>query len=325
LSTPKGEPVLSWDNIKEVVLFSGGLDSLGGVADRFLREEQNIIAVSHRSADKTYSTQRRLLNAVRALAPHRLLPHVAIRIHRHENRLRTERTQRSRSFLYAAIAGTVARLIGLRRILFYENGPIALNLPISRQLVGAKGTRTAHPKVLRGFADIISRVAGETFEVHNPFQMKTRAEVIEHIDGCGAGDLMRKTVSCAYTTKKGRSQIQYPHCGVYSQCVDRQFSFRAAGLQHLDSDEGYEVHLVNDEWTSEDARVMLLDYVDAAERFSRCKNREEFLSLFGETTRAMQGLYEGVSQGIEQIAQAIFELHKRHGEGVMRVVSELFA
>lgn len=325
LSTPKGEPLLSWDHIKEVVLFSGGLDSLGGVADQFLRQEHNIIAVSHRSADKTYSTQRWLLNAMRELAPQRSLPHVGIRVHRHESRLRTERTQRSRSFLYAAIAGTVARLVGLRRILFYENGPVALNLPISRQLVGARGTRTAHPKVLRGFADILSRVIGEPFEVRNPFELKSRAEVIQHIADCGAADLMKKSVSCAYVTKKGRSQIQHPHCGVCSQCVDRQFSFRAAGLQDLDSDEGYEVHLVHDEWGSEEARVMLLDYVDAAERFSRCHSKEEFLSLFGETTRAVQGLYEGMSQDVDQIAQAIFELHKRHGDGVMRVVSELFA
>ncbi len=325
LSTPKGEPLISWDHISEIVLFSGGLDSLGGVADQFMRQEHNVIAVSHRSADKTYSTQRWLLEEMRKLAPKRSLPHVGIRVHRHEARLRTERTQRSRSFLYAAIAGTVARLVGLRHISFYENGPIALNLPISRQLVGARGTRTAHPKVLRGFADILSRVSGETFEVRNPFELKSRAEVIQHIVACGAGDLMKKSVSCAYVTKKGRSQIQYPHCGVCSQCVDRQFSFRAAGHQSLDSDEGYEVHLVRDEWTTEHARAMLLDYVDAASRFSRCTSKEEFLSLFGEATRAVQGLYEGMSQDAERIAQAVFELHKRHGDGVMRVVSDLFA
>jgi len=68
---------------------------------------------------------------------------------------------------------------------------------------------------------------------------------------------------------------------------------------------------------------MLLDYVDAAERFSRCQNKEEFIGQFGESTRAMQGLYEGMSQDVEQIGQAVFELHKRHGDGVMRVVSNL--
>jgi hypothetical protein len=79
LSTPKGEPLISWDHISEIVLFSGGLDSLGGVADQFLRQEHNVIAVSHRSADKTYSTQRWLLEEMRKLAPKRGIRAVALR------------------------------------------------------------------------------------------------------------------------------------------------------------------------------------------------------------------------------------------------------
>ena len=320
LANPKGEPFLYWDHVEDVILFSGGLDSFGGAVDQFLRQQRSVILVSHRSATKTWSKQRALVEDLRRLAPDRSLPHVGIRVQRHDDKLRKERTQRSRSFLYAAIAGAVAYLVGKRRILFYENGVVALNLPVSRQVVGAKATRTAHPKVLKGFAGILSAVAGEPFEVENPFELKTRAEVIQHVADCGGRELIPYTVSCAYVTA---ASTQYPHCGVCSQCVDRQFSMRAVDLQQYDSDEGYAVHLGNGEWKDEAARGMLIDYVDAAARFARCESKEQFLSEFGEMTRAVQGLYDGMSRDADAVGQAVFELHKRHGAGVMKVVSQL--
>lgn len=322
LATSDGAPFLSWDHVQDVVLFSGGLDSLGGAVDQALKQQREVLLVSHRSASKTWKTQRELIDDLRKMAPGRTLPHVGIRVQRKEKSLRKERSQRTRSFLYAAIAGAVAHLVGKQRILFYENGVVALNLPVSRQVVGAKATRTTHPKVLNGFASILSRVAGKRFEVVNPFELKTRAEVIQHIVDCGGQDLIKHAVSCAYVTSSSR---QHPHCGVCSQCVDRQFSIRAAALQQFDSDEGYEVHLTNDEWDEESARGMLLEYVQTAARCSRCGSKEEFLSEFGEMTRAVQGLSNGTNRDTEAVGQAVYALHKRHGDGVMKVVAEILA
>lgn len=322
LSNPKGDPMISWDHIDDVLLFSGGLDSLGGAVSQFLHQKRNVILVSHRSAEKTWKTQRCLVSDLRELASDRVLPHVAIRVQRHDDSLRRERTQRTRSFLYAAIAATVAHLVGRRRVLFYENGVVAMNLPVSRQVVGAKATRTAHPKVLKGFARLVSLVLGHDFAVENPFELLTRAEVIRSIGDHGGAGLIKHSVSCAYVHK---SSTQYPHCGVCSQCVDRQFSMRAAGMCDHDSNEGYAVNLVGDEWTDEDARTMLLDYVDSAERFSRYGSKEELAAHYGEMTRAVQGLYDGMSRDAEAVGQAVYELHKRHGDGVMRVLSELMS
>jgi len=201
--------------------------------------------------------------------------------------------------------------VGLSLILVYENGDgvVALNLPVSRQVVGAKATRTAHPKVLEGLAQILSRVAGVDFSVTNPFALRTRAEIIGQIVECGAADLIKNTVSCAYVHK---SSTEHPHCGVCSQCVDRQLSMRVAGAEQHDSELGYGVHLENGEWSDEDARVMLLDYLDAAERFSRCKTKEELLSLFGEMTRAIRGSAE---MGRRDAAHRIASPSRRRPEG----------
>ena len=62
-----------------------------------------------------------------------------------------EYTQRTRSFLFAALGVTFARMSGLDRLRFYENGVVSLNLPPSPQVVGARASRTTHPRVLGGF------------------------------------------------------------------------------------------------------------------------------------------------------------------------------
>jgi hypothetical protein len=70
--------------------------------------------------------------------------------------LNREYTQRSRSFLYAALGATVAAMVGRDRIRFYENGVVSLNLPVSAQAIGARATRTTHPRVLNGFAELFT-------------------------------------------------------------------------------------------------------------------------------------------------------------------------
>ena len=95
-----------------------------------------------------------------------------------EARLNHEYTQRSRSFLYMSIGATIAKMIGLKSVRFYENGVISLNLPVCAQVAGGRATRTTHPKVMKGFQDIISLVAGEPFTIENPFIWKTKADVV---------------------------------------------------------------------------------------------------------------------------------------------------
>ena len=80
-----------------------------------------------------------------------------------------ETTQRSRSFLYAALGYAAASLVGLSRISFYENGIVSLNLPISRQVIGTMATRTTHPLFLERAAELLSKVADQPFAIDNPY------------------------------------------------------------------------------------------------------------------------------------------------------------
>ncbi|MDA2915155.1 hypothetical protein MYX77_14610, partial [Acidobacteriia bacterium AH_259_A11_L15] len=81
--------------------------------------------------------------------------HIPVWINKDEA-LGREPTQRSRSFLYASLATAVAGVFGLRRIRFYENGVVSLNLPISAQVIGARATRSTHPKALKAFERLFS-------------------------------------------------------------------------------------------------------------------------------------------------------------------------
>jgi hypothetical protein len=99
-----GKPFLPWEHVDEISLFSGGLDSFAGAADIVLGQKRGAILVSHRSATKMWATQKGLVEDLRGLAQThscRAPEHVAVEVNRHNNVLRTERSQRTRSFLYA--------------------------------------------------------------------------------------------------------------------------------------------------------------------------------------------------------------------------------
>lgn len=320
---PDGEPFIGgWDDIDVVQLFSGGMDSFGGAVQALAIDKQSPVLVSHRSASKTWKTQRELVGDLQTWSSRNGVPHVGIQVHKHDKALRKERTQRSRSFLYAAMAGTVAHIIGHDKIRFYENGTTSFNLPISPQIVGARATRTTHPRVLLGFAKILGLARGKPMAVENPFELKTRAEVLDVINQAGAAKMLRHTVSCAHVHK---SSTQYPHCGVCSQCIDRRFSVLARGLEDQDPEEGYEVDLIRGEWKNDGDRVLVLDYIDAADRFAGLNNAEEFLGNFGEAARAIPAMMELSGNDGDTVAKDIFEMHQRHGRDVSRVIAETLA
>ena len=151
--------------------------------------------------------------------------HVPVLVTRQEPLRVHEYTQRSRSFLYTALACVIARLFGNSRIRFFENGVVSINLPISEQVVGARATRTTHPLVLERFREFFSAAVGKTIDIENPFIWKTKAEVIGSIVARGCGPLIQHTVSC---TRSYDITKLHTHCGCCSQCLDRRFAVLAA-------------------------------------------------------------------------------------------------
>ena len=116
---------------EEVMLFSGGLDSLGGAVHEVLDEKRSVALVSHRSSLKIDAKQQQLKRDFAARSSRKPL-HVPVWVNK-EKALGREFTQRSRSFLFAALDAVVARLFNLWRVRVYENGVVSINQPISAQ------------------------------------------------------------------------------------------------------------------------------------------------------------------------------------------------
>lgn len=131
----------SFGNPERVVMFSGGLDSLGGAVEETVNQRRNIVLVTHKSTPKLNTRLRALDDALATKVDENRPFHIGVRINKNKT-LNREYTQRSRSFLYASLGATISEMLGLSNIRFYENGVISLNLPVCAQVVGGRATRT---------------------------------------------------------------------------------------------------------------------------------------------------------------------------------------
>ncbi|MDP6505377.1 MAG: 7-cyano-7-deazaguanine synthase, partial [Planctomycetota bacterium] len=301
---------------EEVVLFSGGLDSLGGAIQEAVIDKRRIALVHHKAADKLIRRHRYLLEQLTKKAVEAPPIHIPVSINKSSD-LNSEYTQRSRSFLYASLASAIAQMLGLSRIRFYENGVVSMNLPPAAQVVGARATRTTHPQILNGFASLFTELSGQTFTVENPFLWKTKTDVLKLIARAECADLIRYSTSCAHTYAMTKL---HPHCGVCSQCIDRKFAVLAAGLSDADPAEAYKVDLMVGERSEGDSLTMLTSYVEMANRITGMLPTD-FFSEFGEASRILRHIGESANNA----AMKVYELHKSHAQFVGRAMDNAIA
>lgn len=298
----------------EVMLFSGGLDSLAGAVQQAAAGKRMVALVSHRSSPKIDKRQKELLADLEKRCSQKPF-HVPVWINK-EKALGREFTQRTRSFLYASLAAVVARIFDLWKIRFYENGVVSINLPISPQVVGGRATRTTHPQVLNGFADFFTALFQKPFAVENPFLWMTKAQVVRSIRDAGCGDLIKYAVSCTHVWEMTKL---HTHCGTCSQCIDRRIATLSAGCpDQEDPEEMYAIDLLTGERKSGDSRTMLESYVRTAKRV-KDMSEAGFFSEFGEVHRVTQHIR---GKTVDQAASGILDLYKRHATEVCDVITK---
>jgi 7-cyano-7-deazaguanine synthase in queuosine biosynthesis len=298
----------------EVVLFSGGLDSLSGAIEKLSGGKTHVALVSHRSSPKIFEHQKQLVQELKRQFPKRLM-HIPVLVTGREPLEVREYTQRTRSFLYAALACAVAQLFGNTGIRFFENGVVNINLPISAQVVGARATRTTHPLVIEFFRRFLSAAVGERIEVENPFVWKTKAEVVRSIVDHGCRRLIKHTVSCtrSYTMTK-----QHSHCGCCSQCLDRRFGVIAADAAEHDPVEKYKTELLTGERERPNDQTMAESYVRTALELRDIDERAFFDRFSGETSRVCSGFS---AQRPDDVACRVLALHQRHRQAIGDVLT----
>jgi hypothetical protein len=307
--------------VEEVVMFSGGIDSLGGAVQEAVIDKRKVILVNHQSTGKLVPRHTHLLRLLVEKAGDYRPWHLPVLINK-AKKLGREYTQRTRSFLYASLGATIATMIGLSRLRFYENGIVSLNLPPSPQVIGARATRTTHPQVLNGFAQLFSAMAERTFTVENPFLPKTKTEIVRLIADAGCGPLLKYATSCMHIWEITK---QHTHCGTCSQCIDRRFAVLAARQEANDPAEAYKVDLLVGErkrtpGKKGDPQTMIAAYLETANEIEKM-DAHQFFSRFGEASRVLRH----IPGNAEATAIQIFDLHRRHAKQVTGVIDKAFA
>jgi 7-cyano-7-deazaguanine synthase in queuosine biosynthesis len=297
----------------EIVLFSGGLDSLSGATDAIMRSGKRLALVSHQSSSMIASKQSRLVAALRQRTAQGSLFFVPVAINKgHEEAV--EFTQRTRSFMFATLALIVARMFGRHDLSFYENGVVSINLPVAEHVLGARASRTTHPQFLTSCGRLFSLLLSRDFTLNNPFLWKTKTEVVQVLANNSYADLISGTFSCARVREATRTG---QHCGVCSQCVDRRFGVLAAGLSIHDPADNYAVDLFTGAHQPGAALTMIEGYVLRAQKLATM-SQQAFTTSYGQIFRAVEQLPGSVDENVVRF----WDLHRRHGREVVSVVDQ---
>ncbi|MEH6527398.1 MAG: 7-cyano-7-deazaguanine synthase [Sneathiella sp.] len=296
-----------------VMLFSGGLDSFAGALEEIVEHNNKVALVSHFSATKIKPIQHALQKAMADKLGTKNLKHFQTKVQLKAG-TNNEGTHRTRSFLFATLAMTIATVFGKDRISFYENGVVSLNLTPVGNVVGTRATRTTHPQTLTRFGSFFSHVFSKPLRVDNPFFWRTKKEVVEKISRLGLADQIAHTRSCADVHNQTK---QYPHCGRCSQCIDRRFAILSAGLERYDPEEAYFVDLMRGSRKAVQDKEVALSYVRSALAFdtlSSIQLEQDFPTVFA----VIQYLDEKPGTALELISNLL----KRHGAGIISVMNK---
>jgi 7-cyano-7-deazaguanine synthase in queuosine biosynthesis len=298
----------------ELLLLSGGLDSLSGAMDAIVSRKKACILLSHTPSGAHASRQGQLVDLIAQKAGHRNFLHVPVEVNKSEA-LSHDYTQRSRTFLFGALAASVAHTLGLPAVTFYENGITSMNLIAPEQLTGARASRTCHPAALRRMETLFESVLGARVAVVNPFLWQTKGEVLRRLAEADGRELVEASLSCTRTM--GKPAGGRPHCGNCIQCLHRRFAVLAADLGQFEPESGYDIPLITGA-RSALGLTTAETYLRRAHEFNRIDGPEAFLASVGSAL----DILDATERDPRQALQGTWDLHRRWAKEVVDVVDE---
>lgn len=307
-------PDAKWpfDKVPRVLMFSGGLDSLAGALESGSRGEK-LVLVSHRPVTTLDSRQKRLFQKLQDTLT---VPMVRIPVWvNKEKKLGREHTQRTRSFLFAALGTIVAESLDAGGVRFFENGIVSVNLAVSDEVLRARASRTTNPYALLLLEKLCRLVVGRDFVVDNPYALLTKKEVVLKLKELGKEDFVPYTCSCAHTGMF-HSSTQW-HCGGCSQCIDRRFAVIAAGLESMDPEHDYLTDVFTGPRKENYEQNMAVNYVKHGLDLDQMGENEMVAQFSTQFSRAVRG-----QPRPSEFAEKLVAMHKRHGETVRVVLQK---
>jgi hypothetical protein len=227
-----------------VSLFSGGLDSLAGLARHTLGSPGGTrILVSGRTHDRLAGQQKRQVRRIRAVCGSTLpvegqdVWHVSVPygISAGGNN-NEEKGQRTRALVFLAVGAITAMQAGTNTLWVYENGIGALNLPLNATQIGTDNYRGVHPRSLCMAQELFESALGRPCRIRNPYLFTTKAEMCRSLRPTGLAEVVSETMSCDGYPQRVRKQSQCGHC---TSCILRRQALHSSGLSHYDPGQSY--------------------------------------------------------------------------------------
>ncbi|MFI1209983.1 hypothetical protein ACH4UV_20480 [Streptomyces sp. NPDC020802] len=230
-ATPTDRLLAPLEPADDVMLLSGGLDSLCGAVDH-LQDGTARIHLSH--YDGSTAVRRAQTAAgtwLRSRASHPLRHH-SFKIR--QNGTPGEPTSRSRSLLFAALAAATAATVSSPQVTVPENGFTSINPPLTTARGGTLTTRSTHPGTFSRLNALLAAV-DIPVTVANPYLHCTKGELLERAHD-RVGDALlaaaAATVSCGKLDGArylgGNANF---NCGLCVACLVRRGSFTVGPRQ----------------------------------------------------------------------------------------------
>lgn len=213
----------------EVMLLSGGLDSLCGAVTRF-ESQSSRLHLGHRDQTGAVVRSQETLagsllewDASFAWQRVRLAP-----------KLSSDSSTRTRSLLFMALAVAAATATSASRVVVPENGFTSLNLPMLPSRGGALSTKSTHPWTF-GQANALLEELAVPVILENPYANKTKGAMLRAAYEAGGEetlDMASESISCSKLDgglgyKGGNPNL---NCGLCVACLVRRGAFIGAGL-----------------------------------------------------------------------------------------------
>lgn len=228
------EPIRPDHSFQKVCLFSGGLDSFIGAVN-ILENEDLVLVGHHKKGGYDKLSQEELVESLGDKYDDRTIEKFLFFVQPKKSKEKKyigEDTQRARSFLFLILGIITANAYGANIPLFVpENGLISLNLPLTQSRLGTFSTKTTHPFFIDTFKSIL-RGININNDIINPFQFKTKGEMIETSENKElVKELAPKTISCSKTGYYKRwHKKSENHCGHCVPCIIRRAAMKKSGI-----------------------------------------------------------------------------------------------
>lgn len=226
-----------------ICLYSGGLDSLAGLAYRLTETSGCITSVTMLHVGRQRARVKAHIDGLNAHFGKRvfpvLVPMALISPPRLDDQ---ELSQRCRGFMFASLGIGAAAALSARRIEVYENGVGALNVPLMFGMsVGGRTTKGCHPWFLELMSQLASAVLDREVSFVLPHEFRTKAEVVSVLRPRSLQGLAVKSFSCIHTSPRVAGEPK--HCGLCPACIGRRQAFLAGGVE--DDSDGYKTDLLS--------------------------------------------------------------------------------